>query len=71
MTQCEKILEYMHKYGSISAMEVFRDLGCTRLASRINDLRNQGYAIKSGFVTSKNRYGEKVSFKRYSLEGQE
>lgn len=70
MTQCERILSYMQRYGSISTMEAFKDLGCTRLASRINDLKNQGYAIKSGFVTSKNRFGENVSYKRYSLEEQ-
>lgn len=46
MTQCERILSYMQRYGSISTMEAFKDLGCTRLASRINDLKNQGYAIK-------------------------
>lgn len=67
MTQCERILDYMQKFGSISTLEAFTDLGCTRLASRINDLRREGVSIKSEFVKGKNRFGETIHYKRYSL----
>lgn len=67
MTQCEKIVQYMRDFGSISTLEAFRDIGCTRLSGRIHDLRRQGYDIESNFETSRNRYGEAVSYKRYRL----
>ena len=66
-TQCDKVLEYMKTYGSITQLEALRDIGCMRLASRISDLRYQGYAIGRRMKTSKNRYGESVSFAEYYL----
>lgn len=69
MTQCEKIIAYMALYGSISTMEAFNDLGITRLASRIHDLRREGYSITGDIIRTKNRYGEPVHYMRYSLEG--
>jgi hypothetical protein len=57
----------MRKYGSISTVEGFTDLGVARLASRIHDLRKQGYRIESETKTAKNRFGENTSFKVYRL----
>lgn len=68
LTQCEMIIRYIKEFGSITTLQAFRDIGCTRLASRINDLKNQGYKFKDEFVTSKNRYGATVSYKRYYLD---
>lgn len=67
ITQCQRIIDYMRKFGSISTIEAFNDLGVARLASRIHDLKGQGYNITSEIKSSKNRYGESVSFKVYSL----
>lgn len=66
-SQCERILEYIAEFGSITTLEAFKDLGCTRLASRICDLKRQGYEFDSEFVKGKNRYGETVKFKKYRL----
>ena len=66
-TQCDKVLEYMRRYGSITQLEALRDIGCMRLASRISDLRYQGYAIGRRMKTSKNRDGEDVYFAEYYL----
>ena len=66
-TQCTRIIRYMKDFGSISTLEAFGDIGCTRLASRICDLRQQGYDIGSKMEKSKNRYGETVYYKRYFL----
>lgn len=38
-----------------------------RLASRIKDLKNDGYSIKKEMVESKNRWGEIVRFAKYTL----
>jgi hypothetical protein len=67
-TQNQRVLEYINEFGSITQLEALRDIGVMRLASRISDLRKQGYSIISDRVAVENRYGEKVRIKRYSLE---
>ena len=68
MTQRERVLNYMRDFGDITPFQAFTDLGCTKLATRISELIDEGYQIKKDWVSSKNRYGEKVRFKKYSLE---
>lgn len=67
-TQNQRILDYINEFGSITQLEALRDLGVMRLASRISDLRRQGYSIISTRESVENRYGEKCRIKRYSLE---
>lgn len=67
LSQCDKIIDYMHKKGGITQLDAYLDLGCWRLASRISDLRKRGYAIKREMVTVKNRYDEDVQVAKYSL----
>ena len=66
-TQCDKIVDYMEKYGSITQLQAYLDIGCWRLASRISDLKRRGYAIKTDTVKVKNRDGEFVPVARYSF----
>ena len=66
-TQNERILNYIEEYGSITQLDALRDLGVMRLASRMSDLRRQGYNIISETETVMNRYGESCHIKRYSL----
>lgn len=68
INQCQRIVDYMRRFGSISTLEAFNDLGVARLASRIHDLKVQGYNIISETKTGKNRFGESTSFKVYRLE---
>lgn len=68
MTQCERIVAYIHEYGSITTMEAFTDLGIARLASRIHDLQDMGYQIARESIRVKNRYGEAVRYTKYSLK---
>lgn len=70
-TQCQRILDYMNQFGSISTLEAFKDLGVARLASRIHDLKRMGYNITSEIKSSKNRFGEHTCFKVYRLEEKE
>lgn len=67
-TQCQRILEYMKLFGSISTIQAFSDLGVARLAARIHDLKRIGYNITSETKTGVNRFGERTAFKVYSLE---
>ena len=65
--QRELILMHMKKYGSINPDEAKAEYGCARLASRINELREQGYAIETEMVSFKGRHGGKGHYARYRL----
>lgn len=67
LTQCERIMRYIEETGSITQIDALREFGCMRLASRISDLKRQGVPVKRTMETAKNRYGEPVSYARYSL----
>ena len=67
-TQAERVLGYMENHGSITQLEALKDLGVFRLASRISDLRKQGYVINGEMVKVGNRYGETCRVKRYSIK---
>ena len=58
----------MKDFGDITPFQAFTDLGCTKLATRISELIQDGVKVKKEWVDSKNRYGEKVRFMKYSLE---
>jgi|LWDU01.1.fsa_nt_gi hypothetical protein len=47
MSQNETIFNHLTEVGSISPIEALIVHGVSRLAARINDLRDLGYAIKS------------------------
>ena len=68
MTQCEKILKAMQENGSITSLEAMQDFGIMRLASRINDLKRAGFNINREMIKSKNRYGEPISYAKYTLD---
>ena len=58
----------MNDFGSITSALAMEEYGIYRLASRISDLKKLGFPIEKETVTGKNRYGENVSFARYSLK---
>ena len=60
-TQNQRILNYINQFGSINQLEALQDLGVMRLASRISDLKKQGYPITSKSKVVYNRYGERCS----------
>lgn len=67
-TQCKQILDYIVKFGSITPLDAFMDIGCLRLSARIADLRHQGYNINTKLETAENRFGKPVRYARYSLQ---
>lgn len=68
MTQKDRILKYLRDFGSITPLDAMADIGCMRLASRISELKGEGYAIRKEMEKGRNRYGQKTSYARYSLE---
>ena len=71
LTQCDRILRHMRDYGAINPMEAIQEYGCMRLASRIADLKGQGYDIVSERTKGKNRYGEQTNYCTYRLMNKE
>lgn len=69
MTQREAILQYIADFGSITPMQAFTDLGITKLATRISEMRKDGLEFNIETVRDKNRYGKTVHFARYSMRG--
>ena len=67
MTQNERVIEYIKRFGSITTFEAFSELGITRLSARIFDLEAIGYSFNRETISKVNRMGDKVSFTRYSL----
>lgn len=65
--QQERILVYMEACGSITPLEAFAELGVTKLATRVSELRREGIPIVKSSETRKNRFGETVTYARYSL----
>jgi hypothetical protein len=64
----ERVLKYMLDFGSITYKEAFADLGVARLAAVICTLRKDGYRIITEDENGTNRYGDKVTYARYSLQ---
>lgn len=68
MTQKDRVLKYMQDFGKITPLDAIREFGCLRLSARIFDLKRDGHNIISETETSKNRYGDSVSYASYRLE---
>ena len=66
-TQCDKVLRHLKEFGSISPLEAISEYGILRLASRISDLKGQGYNIVSTTKSSLNRFGETTHYSVYYL----
>ena len=62
-----RVLNYILEFGSITQLDAYRDLGCTRLSEYIRQLREE-YNIEDKWERALNRYGETTKYKRYFLE---
>lgn len=66
MTQCEQVLNFMQKYGSISNREAVAHLCIYRLSARIHELRLKGWQIEN-IVCKNSQTGSR--FVRYYITG--
>ena len=66
-TQRDAIIEYITEFGSITPIQAFADLGITKLATRISEMRKDGWTFNIEMVSTKNRYGRSVSFANSSF----
>ena len=65
--QKQRILDYMNRHGGITAKQASDDIGVSRLASRIGELKDLGYPITYEWESGFNRYGDKTRWKKYML----
>ena len=68
-TQAQRVLDYITEHGSITQLEAASILGVWRLASRIADLKKNGYVFEHKRETVKTRYG-KAPIVRYSFRAE-
>ena len=68
MTQKEAVIQYIEKHGSITPKQAIDDLGITKLATVISNLRlKDGVEIKKESVKVETRYEKSTIIKRYSF----
>lgn len=63
----ERILDYMTKHGSITTIDAFIDLNCTRLSEYIRQIKFE-YDLGEKWETHTNNYGETKHYKRFWIE---
>ena len=68
MTQDERVLDHLTKWGSIEPLEAWNSLGVYRLAAVICRLRQQGHRITSKRHGVFNRWGDTVHVALYKIE---
>lgn len=67
MSQNQRILQHMMKWGSITQREAYECYGVMRLGARIRDLKDAGHHIATSMEQGENRYGETTRYARYRL----
>ena len=55
MTQNQQIKSYLEKGKKLTTIDALNKFGCFRLASRINDLRNDGMNITTKIIKLDNK----------------
>lgn len=67
MNRAERVYDYMREFGSITQLDCIKDLGYTRLACAISEIKQGGHNVKTVMETGKNRWGKPTHYARYSL----
>lgn len=67
MTQKQLVRQYIEDFGSITPMQAFYDLGVTKLATRVSEMKKDGVKFEQEPILSYNRYGKPVRYMKYSF----
>ena len=59
------ILWYICQFGSVSPMEAFSELGVTKLATRVSEMKSIGIRFDQAYESRTNRFGKTVRYMRY------
>lgn len=67
--QCQRVLEYMQKHGSITSFEATLKLGITQLGARLGELEEMGFPIdRSEWKEIPQEDGPPKRVKNYKLD---
>ena len=66
-TQKDKVLRYIREFGKITSWDAYSQLGVTQLATRIFELKRDGYVFTKKRVNTLNRLQEKTHYDEYML----
>lgn len=64
-TQKEMVLDYIERFGSITPLEALTELGCYRLATRIFELKAEGYNIVTKMIKVPKKMGGYANVAKY------
>jgi hypothetical protein len=70
-TNKTRVVKYLKEYGSITPIQAIQDLGNTRLAATIFELKDLGWDIETESLRVKNRFGRTTNVAKYSLKSVE
>lgn len=68
LTQKERVLRHLQTFGKITPIQALQEYGIMRLASRISDLKKEGYEFKKSYKKHINRFGESTHYAVYELK---
>ncbi|MFD3300271.1 helix-turn-helix domain-containing protein [Aquipseudomonas alcaligenes] len=66
-SQRAEIRRYLEDGNSLTALQALNHFGCARLASRIDELRQDGMSIETHWLWVENRNGKRVRVAEYRL----
>lgn len=67
LSQKEKVLRHLKEIGSLTPIDALSEYSIMRLSSRICELKDEGHNIKSELISGVNKFKEKVTFSKYTL----
>jgi hypothetical protein len=67
-TQCQRVLDYIRQFGSITSLQAYADLSVTQLGARLYELKEQGYEFTKERINTTNRFGEPTHYDKYKLK---
>lgn len=67
-TQCERLLNYIEKKGSISTIKAIIKLGIINPSARVQELKQSGVKIITNMKEGRNRYGERCRYAVYTID---
>ena len=70
-THKTRLIKYLKNYGSITPVQAIQDLGNTRLAATIFELKDLGWDIETEDYKVTTRWGTTTTVAKYSLNSVE
>jgi hypothetical protein len=67
--QQRRVLDFLETGRALDPMTALREMGISRLAARVFELKKKGVLIEMETATAKNQFGERCPFALYRLKG--